>query len=317
MLFENSHTDQQIRDELDEINSSLKAEEEFSYSIEEIDEEIEQKREQISKIDSAYTRGKRVFIVCIILALIFVCISYRDVESFFDRTPDPVCLVPPVQKEEVLMDVFAISLPLLISFIFLLKRVDGGVLPIISFGVAMVFECLAGVDLTFRTVVLVMSPVACFLCFLDEYFDDWKKWATVMACALIIYFSDDKRPVNSFDLWSYVIIAFGVTIFAAWIYKITHDKEGDRLRGVICDYEKEIKEKKTILAKKARLEEELRAREEQIAEMYEEGSDPEWETPAFQPEEELSDEEKLKRAIDRFRIPSPQAEDEFFSPFGG
>ena len=119
MLFENSHTDQQIRDELDEINSSLKAEEEFSYSIEEIDEEIEQKREQISKIDSAYTRGKRVFIVCIILALIFVCISYRDVESFFDRTPDPVCLVPPVQKEEVLMDVFAISLPLLISFIFL------------------------------------------------------------------------------------------------------------------------------------------------------------------------------------------------------
>ncbi len=242
------------------------------------------------------------------------------------------------------MDVLGIPLFLLFPFIFLLKskagvEVEGGVQAFFLFGAAVVAEC-CGIfldDDRFAVyayfMLLTGVPVVTLSYTLDGYCDDGEKWAVVMACmvvaALIIYFSHDKSPVNSFDLWVYVITAFGATIFVAWRFKIACVEESDRLRELICEYEKKIKEKKafedrkkgyayeSILAKKARLEEELRAREEQIAEMYEEGSDPEWETPAFQPEEELSDEEKLKRAIDRFRIPSPQAEDEFFSPFGG
>lgn len=322
MLFENSRTDQRIKDELDKINSSLKAEEEkFSYSIEEFDKKTEQTRERISEVESVYTRVKWTFIVCIILALIICVCSFNSNVQLYHHAMGGWRLI-----SGVLGDVLVISSLLFFPWVSLCGtkagvEVDGGTKAIFLYGVALVAE---GCGIYYgeagfcecATVLLVGAAAVIFVS--GEGGLEEIGWGFVLAfivcTALGCYFIIDNHQVTPVELWLYVITAFGATIFVAWRFKITYDEEGDRLRELIREYEKKIKEKKafedrkkgyayeSILAKKARLEEELRTREEQIAEMYEEESDPEWETPAFQPEEELSDEEKLKRAIDRFRV---------------
>ena len=311
MFFKNSDTDQ--------------------LSIREIDEKIKQTREQISKVESVYTGGKWTFIVCIILALIFVCISYPDLHRFFDLTPDPIWLGPPVRREDILMDVLGIPLFLLFPFIFLLKskagvEVDGGVQAFFLFGVALVAECCGiyygndGFALCACWAILLAALALGGLG--SEVLEGSLSW--ILLGAVLCYSGNDifrffghvhdKNPeCCSFILWGYVIVVFGVTIFAAWRFKITYNEEGDRLRELIREYEKKDKGEKSfeseggpydfIPAKKTSLEENLRVR------IAEEG----WGQTSRQ-EEALSDDEKLKRAIDRFRVPSPPKRRMSFSP---
>lgn len=249
-------------------------------SIKEIDEKIEQTREQINKIDSANTWGKGLFIIFLFLALLGVSELYSDFQWYRHVTNVEA-------MKSFLWDVLLISIFLMIPFMSLWvvkvdgrELVDGGGFAHFCFFTALIAECCGiyfgndGFALCACWSILLAAlvlGVGCGVWGVDPF--DVFMSLVVCGALLCVHGNDifcflghvhDKNPeCCSFILWGYVIVAFGVTILAAWRFKIACGEEGDRLRELICEYEKKIKERQ---------------------------------------EEELSDEGKLKRAIDRFRV---------------
>ncbi len=275
-------------------------------SIKEINEKIEQTREQRTKVESVRIWGTWTFIVCIILALIYVCICYSDIEHVddsaltmrllrnlrwycFEKFPDfsfnsrfnPetfISEIPLWRREDILGDVLCISLLLSFPFIMYSRKLEavrgvvGGVQPFFLFGVALAAECCGifldyGGFTTYASLMLFATPIMFIVIVCEVIDEEAGRWRFVLllmvVSAFIVWCCFAKSSVYPFNIWLYVIEAFCVTIIAAWLFNLGYDEEGDRLRELVCEYEKKIKERQ---------------------------------------EEELSDEGKLKRAIDRFRV---------------